>query len=322
MRAAVTQPVTIVMYHYVRDLARSAYPRIKGLTVDRFRHQLDYIDRYYQVVRMEDVLAAVTDRVELPRNAMLLTFDDGFRDHYETVTPLLEERGWQGSFFPCTQPIVDARVLDVHKIHFVLATVEDPRTLLGELTEWLRGTASAPRVDEVHRFDDAAVTTFKRLLQRELPLPLRSELVDRFFRTYVTADEAAFARELYASADELRDMRRRGMYLGCHGHRHVWLDRLGPVEAGLEIQRSLAAWDGLGLPLTDWVMCYPYGGFDETLAPVLRDLGCALGLLAEPEIADLGRHDRFALPRLDTNDLPQTPTDRPNRWTTRIVAPV
>jgi peptidoglycan/xylan/chitin deacetylase (PgdA/CDA1 family) len=318
--------VTIVMYHYVRDLARSRYPHIKGLTVEGFRHQLDYIARFYDVIRMEDLVAAVSGSGQLPARGLLLTFDDGFRDHYESVTPLLKARGWQGSFFPCTQPLTDARVLDVHKIHFVLASVEEAGSLLSELDRMLREEADAtgvpvprPAVEEVHRYDATSVTTFKRLLQRELPLELRGRLVDRFFRRYVTTDEAAFAAGLYASAEQLREMRSNGMYIGCHGHTHVWFDHLSPRELDAELSRSLAFLGDAGLGQEPWVMCYPYGGYDAGLAATMRRHGGALGLLAEPGIADLEKHDSLALPRLDTNDLPQRPTTEAAEWTRRAL---
>jgi len=318
--------VTIVMYHYVRDLARSAFPRIKGLTVDGFRHQLDYIGRFYDVVRMEDLAAAAAGDADLPANALLLTFDDGFIDHYETVTPMLEARGWQGSFFPCTLPLAEDRVLDVHKIHFVLASVDDPRRLLGELREMLReesagvgGGVHLPKVEEVHRYDEESVTTFKRLLQRELPRIQRSGLVDRFFRRYVTEDESGFVEELYASSGQLAEMRARGMYIGCHGHAHVWFDRLTADELDGELLRSLTFLAHAGLGGEPWVICYPYGGYHEELAPVMRRHGCAVGLLASPEIADLASDAPLALPRLDTNDLPQRPATEANAWTRRVL---
>ena len=78
--------VTIVMYHFVRDLRRSRYPAIKGLDVERFAGQLAHIQRHYTVVRMEDVVAAARDPgVALPPRALLLTFDDGYAEHYQTV---------------------------------------------------------------------------------------------------------------------------------------------------------------------------------------------------------------------------------------------
>lgn len=315
------------MYHYVRDLVHSGFPRIKGLTVEGFRHQLDYIGRFYDVIRMDDLVAAVAGESMLPHNALLLTFDDGFQDHYETVTPMLEARGWQGSFFPCTLPLAEGRVLDVHKIHFVLACVDDPDALLSELRDLLREATAGegreavrlPEVDEVHRYDEASVITFKRLLQRDLARALRSSLVDRLFRRYVTEDERAFARELYASVDELREMRARGMYMGCHGHTHVWFDRLPPEELEDELSRSLTFLTDAGLGGEPWIMCYPYGGYHERLAPVMRRHGCTVGLLASPEIADLASDDPLELPRLDTNDLPQRPARHAGDWTRRVL---
>ena len=48
----------ISMYHYVRDLAHSRYPGIKGLDAELFRQQLDFFSRNFNVVRMEDVIEA------------------------------------------------------------------------------------------------------------------------------------------------------------------------------------------------------------------------------------------------------------------------
>ena len=81
--------LTIVMYHYVRDLARSRYPGLKALTVDAFDGQLDYITRHYRVCSVRDVVAATRGEHRLPPNACLLTFDDGFLDHFTTVLPRL-----------------------------------------------------------------------------------------------------------------------------------------------------------------------------------------------------------------------------------------
>ena len=39
--------LTVVMYHFVRDMTHSKYPDIKGLHLDKFRRQLEYIQRYY-----------------------------------------------------------------------------------------------------------------------------------------------------------------------------------------------------------------------------------------------------------------------------------
>lgn len=49
----------ISMYHYTRDLKHSRYPEIRGLDTELFEQQLDYFEKNFNVVRMEDVINAV-----------------------------------------------------------------------------------------------------------------------------------------------------------------------------------------------------------------------------------------------------------------------
>lgn len=93
------QKLYIAMYHYTRDLKHSRYPEIKGLDVPLFRQQLAYMKEHFRFVTMEQVICAAEGTAELPENALLLTFDDGYADNYTFAMPLLEEFGAQGAFF-------------------------------------------------------------------------------------------------------------------------------------------------------------------------------------------------------------------------------
>jgi peptidoglycan/xylan/chitin deacetylase (PgdA/CDA1 family) len=109
---------------------------------------------------------------------------------------------------------------------------------------------------------------------------------------------------LYMTPEQLRTMIRCGMYVGSHGARHYWFDRLDPVCQAKEIDDSLDFLRALGAPTNDWVMCYPYGAYNDSLLPLLRDRGCSIGLTTRVGVAQIGVDDAMALPRLDTNDLP------------------
>ena len=45
-----SMPLTIVMYHYVRPIAASPWPGIKGIETARFESQLDHIQAHYNPV--------------------------------------------------------------------------------------------------------------------------------------------------------------------------------------------------------------------------------------------------------------------------------
>ncbi len=49
----------IIMYHYVRPISGSAYPKIKGLEVKKFIKQIDYLQKNKKIVSTEDVIKAV-----------------------------------------------------------------------------------------------------------------------------------------------------------------------------------------------------------------------------------------------------------------------
>lgn len=310
-----SRKVTIVMYHYVRDLEHSRFPAIKGLSVERFRRQLDYIHARFTPITVEDLIRALSPaKQELPPNPFLLTFDDGYSDHFANVFPLLDARGIQGCFFPPVQAVLEHKVLDVNKIQFVLAAVSDLEALVDQVFSSLSEfctkyplkskEAYFQAIPEQHRYDSRNVTVLKRLLQRELPEPVRAEIVRRLFAEHITTDEASFARELYMSADQIACLRRHGMHIGSHGNTHAWLDRLSPDAQGIEVDQSLQFLKTLGVGPNEWTMCYPYGGFNDSLLHVLQTRHCQIGFTAEPRIADLDLDDRLTLPRIDTNDLP------------------
>jgi peptidoglycan/xylan/chitin deacetylase (PgdA/CDA1 family) len=313
--ASMNRPVTIVMYHYVRDLERSRFPAIKGLSVERFRRQLDYIQARYTPISVEKLLGALgAGREDLPPNPILLTFDDGYTDHFANVFPLLDARGIQGCFFPPAQAVLEHKVLDVNKIHFILAAVPDAGALLDQvfssLAEFRSKYTLKSRdsyllaVSGDHRYDRREVTVLKRLLQRELPEPVRAAIVRQLFAEHVTADEVAFACELYMSVEQIACLRRHGMHIGSHGYAHVWLNHVSPDEQAVEIDRSLDFLKNLGVGKDEWTMCYPYGGFDDSLVQILRARQCRLGFSVEVRVANLDVDDRLTLPRVDTNDLP------------------
>jgi peptidoglycan/xylan/chitin deacetylase (PgdA/CDA1 family) len=306
--------LTIVMYHYVRDLAHSRYPAIKGRDIASFRRQLDHIARHHTVVSAEQVMAAAKGGEPLPDDAAWLTFDDGYIDHYTVVFPLLHERGWQGAFFPPVRPIKDRQLLDVNRVHFILAATPDHQAIVQAIRGFVEERQGADGVRPFadywselarpSRMDPAEVIFIKRMLQHGLPEAARNQLAAALFQRFVSVDPSAFAGELYMSAEQLRTMIRCGMYVGSHGAGHYWLDRLDPQAQAADVDASLAFLADLGAAVDPWVMCYPYGAHNESLARLLRMRGCAVGLTTEVRVARLPEDDPLALPRLDTNDLP------------------
>ena len=319
--------VTIVMYHYVRDLRHSRYPDIKGLDRSEFEGQIQYIKRHYDVIGGQDLIAAVDEKAQLPPRPILLTFDDGYIDHFTDVFPVLARERLPACFFPPAKCILEHKVLDVNKIHFILAASPDKGALVEKIFTRIRENQthhdlSSPeeywdRLGKPNRWDTAEVVFCKRILQRELPLEVRQPIVDELFTSFVTSDEESFACELYMTLDQIKLLRRHGMYIGSHGYDHFWLNRLTLEQQETEIDRSLRFLSSVEAETDGWIMCYPYGAYDESLLSVLQARRCSVGLTTEVGIASLDASNPLTLPRIDTNDLPKDWDALMNEWTAR-----
>src|SRR3990172_5377625 len=265
--------LTIVMYHYVRDLRHSRYPNINGLSKDDFEKQIQYIKRHYNVISGQELIATTVDGVPLPERPLLLTFDDGYKDHFTNVFPILDREHLRGCFFPPAKCILEHEVLDVNKIHFVLASTPEKRTIVEYIFKkiaknqsrykLLTSTAYWEKLAKPNRFDPAEVSFCKRMLQDELPLELRQSITDELFSRYVATDEGSFSRELYMSVDQIQVLQRHGMLIGSHGYDHFWLNSLSTEQQEREIDRSLMFLRSLGADDGRWIMCYPYGAYNE-----------------------------------------------------------
>ena len=317
--------VSIIMYHYVRALGHSRYPEIKGLTIEQFEGQIGYIKKHYSVISANDLIDTVQTGVELPPNALLLSFDDAYSDHFNYVFPVLDREKLPGCFFPSAKCILERRVLDVNKIHFILASVADKLRLVEEIKELVddyrrdygleRNEVYWDKVAQPSRWDPEEVIFIKRMLQRELPEGVRGRITDALFQKYVSEDEAAFAEELYMSIDQIACLGRNGMYIGSHGFDHYWLDTLPPETQQKEVDLAVDFLIRVGSDTARWVMCCPNGSYNENLLNILAASGCAIGLTTEVGIADLDIHNPLTLPRLNTNDLPKQAEASPNEWT-------
>ena len=308
-----TPDLDIVMYHYVRPIAGSAWPEVKGRELAEFEGQLAWLRANRRIVGMDEVVAALTAGESLGPGAALLTFDDGLRDHYEHVLPLLVDAGVSAAFYPSSGPLSDGEVLDVHRVQFILAAGADPTVLAERIDTHLRDhgasesdiAALRARFATPSRWDPAERVYVKRMLQRGLPTPQRRALTAELFAEHVSRDEAAFVSELYCSRDELRALREAGMHLGSHTRTHRWMSDLDADEQRAELEHALTLLDELGVPTSQgWTLAYPYGDHDDTTVEVAASLGCVAAVTIEVRSAELAGEHALRLPRLNTNDLP------------------
>lgn len=305
----------IVMYHYVRPIKESHYPKIKGLELEGFIRQINYFHKNFIFLSASDLINAIYNTKEIPTNSLVLTFDDGLNDHYLHVFPILKKFNIQGLFFPPAMPIEENSVLNVHKIHFILASSKNNHELANELKELIRihqdeynlhsEDSYLSKIVSPNRFDNSDVIFIKKTLQYGLPEKARNEFVNILFQKYVTNDEKSFSKELYLSYEQIKEMTESGMYFGSHSYRHERFEHIPNDKLKIELEKSSQFLTKINKNMDSWIMCYPYGSYNEIVIQNLEKVGFQAGLTVAVGDAILSRENAFKLKRYDTNDFPQ-----------------
>lgn len=219
----------------------------------------------------------------------------------------------QGSFFIPGKTFTTHQLLDVNKVHYILASadmselVEDVRREMdffrGREFDYAPTEELFARYAVANRFDRKETIFVKRMLQTVLPEKVRNLISSKLFEKYVGVSEEQLAYELYLTEDQIRTMKKHGMFIGVHGYDHYWLGQLPKEQMQRDISMGLEALDEF-IDRKHWVMNYPYGSYNEEVLDYVKSQGACLGVTTDVRIADIKQDSPLELPRLDCNDFP------------------
>ncbi len=298
--------VEIYMYHYVRDYSNNKYSEIKGMDVREFENQIEFLlEEGYTFISISEL-----EKINLkPRKKYaILTFDDGYKEHYTYVFPILKKYGIKGTFYVTSAPIKSKEMLNINRIHYILATSSSDdiyNKLIAELKNYnLYNNIDIYKEKYLHanRWDNEKVIFIKRMLQVGLPEDIRLEIAKKLFKQYV-GDEKIFANELYLSPSEIKEMYLAGMDIGIHTENHLWLSSLDKEKQRYEITKNIEFLLDLGIEKEKLSICYPFGGYNDTTLSICKDLGIEKGVTTEARSYDYINDDSLQIPRYDCNDL-------------------
>ena len=310
--------IRIVTYHYVRPIKKSSYPGLKGMELSYFKKQLDYIQSRFKVISYEELIKHIKTKKKLKSNSCLLTFDDGYKDHLKHVLPELLKRNIKGLFFPSAFVVKKKKILDINKIHFILAKNINSKKIKKKIFSALNNKKifvqnkysersiiklekNYKNTDE--RFDNKDVSFIKYLLQIYLPKNLSSYVVNKLFSYFLNINEKKFYSNLYMTRNDLKKMIQCGMYIGGHGYNHVHLNNVNKKIQSKEINENIKFLKSIGAPIKDWIMCYPHGSYNNNLIKILKKKNCICALTTKKGFAKITKNNYFELKRFDTNDI-------------------
>lgn len=215
----------ILFYHKVQRRPVGVWGE-PVLDVREFERHVAFLAREYQPVFLSELVAGLEGRARLPRGAVALTFDDGYRNNLYLVAPILARHGVPATIFLTTGLIGTddwmwgyelEEIFSRYPLEQVCRASGDPTIIrLGSL-------GLSPRV-----LMSACVEYLKAL-----PHAIMFEIVERLRAGFAVPvnDENRFL-----SWDEVRELARQGFEMGAHTRGHPILTQLPLTEVDRELR--------------------------------------------------------------------------------------
>jgi peptidoglycan/xylan/chitin deacetylase (PgdA/CDA1 family) len=262
------------------------------VTADEFRNHLRFLARHFRPVSLSDVIANRSGQRDLPEHAVLVTFDDGYRNNLTRAAAILRETGVPCVFHVSTGYIGTRNVLWTDEV-------------VGRIIGFPGKTLPLPGGDP------AAGQTVPPDLPARRALALRlKERCKRLDRDIVSAwigtlrelsGDPAANPELYdfMTWDEVRALRSRGFDIGSHTVSHPILTRISTGDLAWELTESKHVIEReLQTPCE--AIAYPNGGSADVSPAVFaaaRNAGYKLGFTVSEQHSPPGE-DSMSISRL------------------------
>jgi peptidoglycan/xylan/chitin deacetylase (PgdA/CDA1 family) len=277
----------VLTYHRVDepDARPWLYPPLLSATPSRFENQIRDLTGHYRPIGLPDLLAARRGERPLPRRAVLVTFDDGYRDFRANAWPILRRLGVPATLFVPTafpdgsQPFWWDRVWDALR-RTDRKAVETPagRFELGDPRH--RVAAARAIVDSCKRIAHDEAMAEVAMLADSLDVPAAPPDV--------------------LGWDDLRQLSAEGLHVAPHSRTHPVMTRVTDNRLVEEIEGSRRDLER-ELPGTAFgtVFAYPAGQHDERTRAALSRLGVELAFTTERGVNRVGRGDALVLRRVN-----------------------
>ena len=218
----------IVTYHRLgvpSKAARDLDETVVDATKEGFERQVALFMRRFTLLGVEDLRRHFQEQRPLPKNAALITFDDGYRECLDIALPILKRAGAKAIFFISTDHTTDRKAFWWDRTNYLIKRSTRTRAELDYPTHAVYDL-SGDRSKVVQQILDVIKETYALDVERYL-----QALGAALGVPWGPEDDRRIADEVLMTWDEVRAMRRAGMDVQSHTRTHRVLTTL-PPEVG------------------------------------------------------------------------------------------
>ena len=278
--------IKIITYHAVDE-----FPNYIDLFMapEKFEAQMKYIHTHYDIITLEEAVNIIETRRSIPQNAIVITFDDGYKDNYHTVYPIIKRYGLPMTIFISSDYIKSGMPT------FVYATIvllENAKNKLLDLSNYDLGKFMLDNAAS----KEQAILEIDRY-SKMLRFDQRQQLLQEIISKVGLNGEKHILIDKMLTWENISEMSHNLVSFGSHTCRHPNLTHLGSEDLHHELVRSKQSIEKKIHKEVKY-FAYPYGGKDalnDSVKQHVKEAGYEAAFVLYPE--KLTAENKFSLGR-------------------------
>jgi peptidoglycan/xylan/chitin deacetylase (PgdA/CDA1 family) len=203
--------LVVPFYHMVSD---DHVPHVSHLyrfrTVAEFILDVEFFARNFTPVTLSEIVDALDGSRPLPNSCVHLTFDDGFREMYDIVAPILQRAGLPATFFLNSAFLDGKGLAHYNALSVLLDRIESSPSAASAVGASLQGILPPTKPGLTLKEKILSIGYTRRSLVGDL-----AELAEVDLDRYISEVRPIL------SSEEVRGLMKQGFTVGAHGYNHL-----------------------------------------------------------------------------------------------------
>jgi peptidoglycan/xylan/chitin deacetylase (PgdA/CDA1 family) len=305
----IDNPAVILLYHRVTDLTLD--PQQLSVSPVNFNDQIVFLKTRYVLLTIDEFKDIILHKRKIPKNSVIITFDDGYADNFHEAMPILERANAQAIFYITTSNLGTAYELWWDELERIFLSEGDlPQTLVLHENDAIRSFKTSSSKERKQTYDAL------HPLVKNSTNEVRKQLLNEIISWSGLSPQGRETHRMLTPSELISFSKSPSVVIGAHTLTHPKLSVCDRAVQQEEITQSKIYLEKL-LKKSITHFSYPFGGesdYNQSSLQICEGLG--FDFVCANVYGQVHRwSNRFALPRILVRDWPvEIFKDKMNRF--------
>lgn len=285
LRRTITKSqVNILIYHRVGPMTDKW--SIDPIDNEIFEAQMKYLSKNFEIISLNNLSEKII-KDKIPKKAVAITFDDGYKDNYEFAFPILKKYNIPATIFLSTGNIEQKKLFWWDEVNYMVLHTDLKSIDLKDIgiyqlnSEKDRIKAGLSIVEKLKRIENSK----------------KESIIEHLINIANVNISDKLGKQNILSWNEIKKMNKKGIDFGAHTVTHPILTNITLDKAKMEILNSKNCIEE-NLETKVKSFAYPNGDSNKNLSSLISKLGFCCSVTTEPGSITNSANELYSLNRI------------------------